>query len=427
MRRADIARLVASKDRARGEKHHQQFKRRKPQQQSGRWRAHVCDDAPEQAAKACGQTHKHAGAWEWDRSNCSYCDWHSFILTRGLWLYGANEGPTGAAFAPRVRKENAMRGFDQMKQESVKPQGFSDPSAGRAALLQAPCANAVALCKTANREMQSQMQIAKRFANQRKATKQINRSTLMTVRNKIAALAFVVLSATAASGAAQAQLALQNGAFVSTSGSQTTGSGITSLNLGDAGSYTNITVVNMMPMSLTYGSVTTNISFTGQSVLVDGGGLAPSANNYLLAQLNGSVTLDFSQTQRYFATRWMTQDSGNTFSFYNNNQLVASTTGAAVKPMSIASTGTISSFVDFNFTELGYDRVVVTGAIAGAVEFGEITFSGDVQAAPIPLNAASLGGLMSFLMMLAMRGKGGTQVAIRVALASITPRRRTLA
>jgi hypothetical protein len=34
---------------------------------------------------------------------------------------------------------------------------------------------------------------------------------------------------------------------------------------------------------------------------------------------------------------------------------------------------------------------------------------------------------MSFLMMLAMRGKGGTQVAIRVALASITPRRRTLA
>ncbi len=249
----------------------------------------------------------------------------------------------------------------------------------------------------------------------------------MTVRNKIAALAFVVLSATAASGAAQAQLALQNGAFVSTSGSQTTGSGITSLNLGDAGSYTNITVVNMMPISLTYGSVTTNISFTGQSVLVDGGGLAPSANNYLLAQLNGSVTLDFSQTQRYFATRWMTQDSGNTFSFYNNNQLVASTTGAAVKPMSIASTGTISSFVDFNFTELGYDRVVVTGAIAGAVEFGEITFSGDVQAAPIPLNAASLGGLMSFLMMLAMRGKGGTQVAIRVALASITPRRRTLA
>jgi hypothetical protein len=34
---------------------------------------------------------------------------------------------------------------------------------------------------------------------------------------------------------------------------------------------------------------------------------------------------------------------------------------------------------------------------------------------------------MSFLMMIFMRGKGGTQVAIRMALASIMPRRRVVA
>ena len=70
--------------------------------------------------------------------------------------------------------------------------------------------------------------------------------------------------------------------------------------------------------------------------------------------------------------------------------------------------------------------MVVTSSF-GAVEFGEIAFSGEVQAAPIPLNAASLGRLMSFLMMLAMRGKGGTQVMVRMAFASIMPKRRTLA
>jgi hypothetical protein len=87
MRRADIARLVALKERARGEKDHQQFKWRKPQQQSGGWRAQIVDDAPKQAAKASDQTHKHAGAWEWNRSNCSYCKCHSFILTAAPCLH----------------------------------------------------------------------------------------------------------------------------------------------------------------------------------------------------------------------------------------------------------------------------------------------------------------------------------------------------
>jgi hypothetical protein len=269
------------------------------------------------------------------------------------------------------------------------------------------------------------MQIAKRFAKHIETTQQTNRSKRMTMKTKIAALAFVALTATAASGAAQAQTALQNGTFVSTSGSQTTGPGITSIGLGDAGaSYW--TEVSRMPMSLTYGSVTMNVAFTGQAALVDSGAWAPGPNNYLMVDPGGSVELSFSNVQNYFATRWTSQDDGNQFSFYNGAQLVASTTGAVVRPLSIASAGSFTSNVDFNFTELGYDRVVVTST-GGTVEFGEITISENIQAAPIPLNAASLGGLMSFLMMIFMRGKGGTQVALRMALASIMPRRRVVA
>jgi hypothetical protein len=71
--------------------------------------------------------------------------------------------------------------------------------------------------------------------------------------------------------------------------------------------------------------------------------------------------------------------------------------------------------------------VVVTAAANTAVEFDTIQFGDNVQVAPIPLNAASFGGLMSFLMMLGMRGKGGAQVAFRMAVQSLSPRRRTLA
>jgi len=82
------------------------------------------------------------------------------------------------------------------------------------------------------------------------------------------------------------------------------------------------------------------------------------------------------------------------------------------------------SYAQFSFNELGFDRVVANNA-TNYFEFGDVSFSNQpVDAAPIPLNAASLGGLMSFLMMLAIRGKGGTQVMLRMAFASIMPRRR---
>ena len=245
----------------------------------------------------------------------------------------------------------------------------------------------------------------------------------MNQAQKITALTALSIFAAFSTGA-QAQVALNNGASVSLSTSQTTGLGITNLYLGNAGNFASETLVTSMPMSLTYGSVTANISFTGSSGIYDGGGWAPSPNNFLVAKPGGSVELSFSATQQYFATRWSSIDATNQFSFYNGAQLVASTTGAGATAG--LANGTFTRYADFNFAEAGYDRIVVTAA-TGSVEFGEIAFSQDIQAAPIPLNAASLGGLMSFLMMLAMRGKGGTQVMVRMALASIMQRRRTLA
>jgi hypothetical protein len=318
-----------------------------------------------------------------------------------------------------------MRGFDRLRQESVKPQGFLAPIVGLAALSQAPCAQDPALCKTANREMRSRMQIAKRFANQSKATKQSNRSTLMNVKNKLAALAFVALSATAASSAAQAQ---SNSWYVSPSQTPTY-EGLTSLNsaISSAPTFTNL------PISFSIGSTSGQISFTGSSVTAAGGAIhnadGSKYTGTYLAAASGSAIIDFDTQQKFFSMRWGSVDATNTLAFYNGNDLLQSITGTQAMAARTAFTSVGSYDAGFSFGEVGFTRVVATGSGSGAFEFGNIAVS-DVAApevAPIPLNAASLGGLMSFLMMLGMRGKGGTQVALRMAFASLIPRRRGMA
>ena len=115
-------------------------------------------------------------------------------------------------------------------------------------------------------------------------------------------------------------------------------------------------------------------------------------------------------------------------SFYNGSQLLTSVSGSQFRSLAGVGLYSPASNAAFNFSELGYDRVVASGVIGGSMQIGAISFSDQpVDIAPIPLNAASLGGLMSFLMMLAMRGKGGTQVMVRMAFASIMPRRRGMA
>ena len=239
--------------------------------------------------------------------------------------------------------------------------------------------------------------------------------------NKLAPIAFVAFAMTSASVlSASAQTTTATG--VTFSGSATQAPADYSINLGSSG----LTgLVSNMPMSINYGAVTVSAAFTGSSGVYSGSSVNSASptgvtGNYFTA-VSGSVSLDFSSELKRFSMQWGTPDATtNGLAFYNGSTLIASYSGAD----RIAMGGTYS---DFSFAETGFTRVVATG---GKFEFANVTFGDAVaapDAAPIPLNAASLGGLMSFLMMLAMRGKGGTQVAIRMAFASLMPRRRGLA
>ncbi len=231
------------------------------------------------------------------------------------------------------------------------------------------------------------------------------------------ASALFVIGSLAAAAPASAQTTTATG--VTFSGSATPGVSEYSINLGAAGTNG---LVSQMPMSVNYGAVTMTTSYTGGSGVYSGtnGPSAPSGAGNYFAAVHGAVSFDFSAELKSFSMQWGSPDwSGNNLAFYNGSTLLASYTGANRLSME----GTYSNF---SFAEAGFTRVVASG---GVFEFANVSF-GDAAApevAPIPLNAASLGGLMSFLMMLAMRGKGGTQVMVRMAFASIMPRRRVVA
>ena len=238
---------------------------------------------------------------------------------------------------------------------------------------------------------------------------------------KLAPIALVAFALTAASSASHAQVALDNGVSFSTAAPS---GSYTALDLGSTagGGF-----VTQMPLSLSYAGVNVNLSFTGVSgVAAAGRSWNPTPGQNHIA-VNGTATMQFSSAQNSFGAVWASPDATNVLQFYNGSQLLASFSGEQYQNATGLSSTNAGSQAAFSFAEVGYDRVVLSTAVGG-FEIGGITFSDQaVDVAPIPLNAASLGGLMSFLMMLAMRGKGGTQVAIRMAFASLMPRRRTLA
>jgi hypothetical protein len=265
-------------------------------------------------------------------------------------------------------------------------------------------------------------QNASRFA--KRPELQITNKRKSDMRTKFTAAVFAGLAFSGMAGAAQAQstTTLTNGSYLTVSSGPLSGSGITSVDLGSAG----VTgIVSQMPMSLSYGSVNLNISFQGGSSLYQNAAStwSPVQTNFLRAS-EGTVTLDFSQAQRYLSMAWGSQDSSNTISFYNQGQLVTSTTGAAVRPISTAVTGSIGSYTTFSFSELTFDRVVIGGTTL-SMEVGDISFSDSPQIAPIPLNAASFGGMLAFFGMMGARG-GGWRVQMRAFASSLRGRQQRL-
>jgi hypothetical protein len=237
---------------------------------------------------------------------------------------------------------------------------------------------------------------------------------------KLAPIAFVALAMTTAS-AAQAQVALTNGVSFSSAGP--TGA----YNMLDLGSTAGSGYVTRMPMSLSYGGVDVTLSFTSAAGLKAAGeNYNPTpGQNFIYATT--PATIQFSSAQTFFGAMWGSPDVGNMLQFYSGSELLASFSGAQYQNATGLNSHSVTQHASFAFSEVGYDRVVLSSS-SGGFEVGGITFSDQpVDVAPIPLNAASLGGLLSFLMMLAMRGKGGTQVMVRMAFASMMPRRRVVA
>lgn len=254
----------------------------------------------------------------------------------------------------------------------------------------------------------------------------------------LAAAASISATLIGSSGAsAQTQIDLGGGITAATSMTQPTLAGGNTIDLGSAGVTGWVTT---MPMSLSYGSTNVDITFGGSAGVYYGStpkyaNSPPMEGNYFIARDTGTVTLDFSSAQRSLSMYWGTPGETNALSFYRSGQLVGSTTGAAMTPLiTAAGSPTVSypgtnviytqgAYTQFSFGELGFDRVVATN-VANYFEFANVSFSDQPSVAPIPLNAASMGGLMSFLMMLGMWRKDGTHRMLRMMFASVAPRKR---
>lgn len=251
----------------------------------------------------------------------------------------------------------------------------------------------------------------------------------------VGAMLVGAMLATSTAAFAQADL----GGGIQYSSTQTTGVTSSQIQTIDLG-VSNLTgfVSNTPIMTLLNNNSSVSISFNAAAGVFSGtaGGVAaapyltngsPMTGNYLAAQKNGAVTMAFSETQRFFQMTWGSVSAGNVLNFYNGNQLVNSFNGST-----LGDYGTTAN-VAFSFADVGYDRVVATST-TNSFEFGAIGVSTTaVDVAPIPLNAASLGGLLSFLMMLGVNmkglrgGKSGTWLALRMVFASLAPRRLSAA
>jgi hypothetical protein len=229
----------------------------------------------------------------------------------------------------------------------------------------------------------------------------------------VAALASSLVVATGAS----AQTALTNGVTLMTGAPPV--ANYNSINLG---STPGTGWVTQMPLSLNYSGVNLDVSFTG------GGGVAqsngswnptPGSNYFFSPGSGGSVTFAFSAAQRYFGFAWSSPDDLNRVQFYNGGSLLASMSGSQFRSAAgLQSRAHIGTYAGFSFSELAFDRVVMTGGTNSGFEAGGVTFASTApEVAPIPLGG--VGGMVALLGMFALRrGHGGLLPQRLLAFAS---------
>ena len=230
-----------------------------------------------------------------------------------------------------------------------------------------------------------------------------------------AALASTIVLATGAS----AQTALTNGVTMMTGAPP-----IANYNSVDLGSTPGTGWRNPRPTSLSYADVNLNISYSGAAGVVRSGTAwnpTPGSNFFYISR-GGSTTFAFSSAQRYFGMVWGSADDVNHLQFYNGGSLLASMTGgqylSAAGGLSVRDAGLNAGF---SFSELAFDRVVMSTSNGGGFEFGRVTFASTVpEVAPIPLGG--VGGIVALLGMFALRqGQGGLLPQRLLAFASLAP------
>jgi hypothetical protein len=171
-----------------------------------------------------------------------------------------------------------------------------------------------------------------------------------------------------------------------------------------------------LPLFFNVGGASGQITFSGSSVVAQGGAIhnvngSRLAGNYLVA-VNGAVTFDFATQQRFFGMRWGSIDLSNTLAFYNGAQLVQTVTGSQAFAARAGASSNHSYDAGFSFGDIGFTRVVATATPGAAFEFGNVAVSEAAAVAPIPLGG--VGGIVALLGMVALRRRRGGRLPQRL-------------
>lgn len=175
------------------------------------------------------------------------------------------------------------------------------------------------------------------------------------------------------------------------------------ITLGTSGS---LGYVSSMPMSLNYGSVGVNVSFTGVAGVAGSSEYwNPGTTDFFRTGANnsGQITFEFTKAQKFFGMQWGSPDVGNIIQFYNGSTLVASTNSTDFTSLGATFTPK-GAYAEFTFSDLGFDRVV-TYATAYRWEYSDVSFRESVDPAPIPIGG--LGGLIVCIGMLGVGRRRG--------------------
>jgi hypothetical protein len=115
----------------------------------------------------------------------------------------------------------------------------------------------------------------------------------------------------------------------------------------------------------------------------------------------GSVTLQFSSSQKYFGLLWGSVDDYNTLSFYSGGTLLDAFTGSEIWASANGDQGQQGTFyVNFNDLDGSFDKVVATSSNF-AFEFDNVAYNANTRNVPdggatIALLGLACVGLVAF-------------------------------